>query len=145
MDASKKSALTALLSGKQQNPSSENESTVTDSENTASFPCLNENPSDLTKELTKSLQEFSMDRMGSLAGSAPTSGIGVTDFELNPFSLRSGRERLPPSMKESKINSNFLTEAVIRGFPTNTLNMIALILLARSLSLLANQMEPPEE
>ena len=117
MDASKKSALTALLSGKQQNPSSENESTVTDSENTASFPCLNENPSDLTKELTKSLQEFSMDRMGSLAGSAPTSGIGVTDFELNPFSLRSGRERLPPSMKESKINSNFLTEAVIGSLP----------------------------
>ena len=118
MDPSKKSALTAALSAPPADDAKVGQSSKKGLQvDPASFPCLSGDSSELTSELTKKLQEFSIDRT-SLAGSAPSAGLaGATDFELNPYNIRSGREKVPSSMSDAKVNSNFLTEAIIGSLP----------------------------
>jgi biotin carboxylase len=61
-------------------------------------------------------------RGSGLAGSAPTaalraSGAYSADFELPPFSLRSGRERVPAALAEGVRAANFISEAAIGSLP----------------------------
>jgi len=79
MDKSKKSALTAALSVPQGQGGEVGQSDKGFEVDTASFPCLSPNPQEMSGEITKKLQEFSLERKSSLAGSAPTSALpGVT-------------------------------------------------------------------
>lgn len=79
MDKSKKSALTAALSVPQGQGGEVGQSDKGFEVDTSSFPCLSPNPEEMSGEIAKKLQEFSLDRKSSLAGSAPTSVLpGVT-------------------------------------------------------------------
>eukprot|EP00890_Picochlorum_soloecismus_P004255 jgi/Picsp_1/4830/NSC_02197-R1_hypothetical protein CHLNCDRAFT_137776 [Chlorella variabilis] len=120
MDPRKKSALTAALSSPSDDQAAGRTEGSTQKDDLSSFPCLSDNTSaDNASELSKALGQMGLERKGSLAGSAPTMGLagGFTDFELNPYNIRSGREVVPASLTDSKMASNFLTEAVIGSLP----------------------------
>ena len=116
--APKKSALTAALSAPQQ--SSEDDATKPSQSNndTAAFPCLSPKSSvkDDSGDVLQQLEKL------QLVGSAPTvsrlgGALKAMDYEPNPFSLRSGRDMIPASLREDLLASNFLTEAVIGSLP----------------------------
>lgn len=96
MDKSKKSALTAALSVPQGQDGEVGQSDKGLEVDTSSFPCLSPNPQEMSGEIAKKLQEFSLERKSSLAGSAPTSVLpGVTvrfqssrSPSIPPFTIR---------------------------------------------------------
>ena len=117
--APKKSALTAALSAPRQNTDEDaSKPSFSKSDNDA-FPCLAASAAtrDGKKDLSLGFEKL------QLVGSAPTvSRLGhgadlTTDYELNPFSLRSGKDMIPTSLKDDQLASNFLTEAVIGSLP----------------------------
>lgn len=86
----------------------------------ASFPCVSDASPATISDLSAGLDRVDLQRT-HLAGSAPTArtlpGQATVDYELNPFSLRSGREIVPPSLRPSSVASNFLSEAVLGSLP----------------------------
>jgi hypothetical protein len=76
MDPRKKSALTAALSSPGDDQAAGRTKGSTQKDDLSSFPCLSENTSaENASELSKALVQMGLERKGSLAGSAPTTGL----------------------------------------------------------------------